>query len=787
METFVGNSNGISAAHAAVEAIRRGFQPVPLRGGSKNPGLAEWTRLRWQATPEGLAEASEKFAAWAEEGMDNVGVLLGSPSGDLIDVDLDHPRANRLKEYFLPPTAMRSGRAGRPNSHWWYWAEAGTMPTTRRYKMQKNEDGSQGPVSVELRTNGSQTVVPPSKHPSGQSYEWYGKPWGGDEGPRRVHGQALSVQVASLALTSVLLDSWPQAGSRHEAYLALAGGLLRYGERGVHPAWAKNLPVIITALAEVTHDDDGPQARVREVMESTQRSLREGKPTTGFRRLSEIIGERHVEQARLIVRMIEKEAGWPASGPRSEQASPDIVLDADDAEAEARAHFDEELADTGGLDEEGNPLDERGDTTWVPISLERYLSGEVKQAQPSILRRDDGQALMYPGRLNMLYGSSETAKSWISMHACIQVMNDPTLADDDQAARGARVMYLDFEDTPETTVERLRLLGAGDDQIREQFIYVHPEHPLAPMQRNRYGDDASDSKGKLNDVAFQAALASLDPKLIVVDGLSVLYGLHGLDTDSTSQTDTITGWLKGLSREGKSTVIIIDHTTKTAEKGTLPIGSQHKQAMVQGSMIQVWPVTQPRPGDKGEMQLIVVKDRPGQVRAISKKGAGNGKVQLAALIYLDSRPIDDKGRMQTGTTLTILPPPEAASSQHSHKMDFSDSRDAMRAMRAKEAEDAVLFAFGGEVGRKLRHSDIWSYVQRYNDGLDPENRISEVATRNAEKRLVPAWLSEDGKGPSFGYVLDVGEGGYENDPLPAEDAGDAGESSLDSDSSSDQA
>lgn len=47
-----------------------------------------------------------------------LGILLGTPSGGLLDVDLDAREAVALAETFLPNTACRFGRAGKQNSHW---------------------------------------------------------------------------------------------------------------------------------------------------------------------------------------------------------------------------------------------------------------------------------------------------------------------------------------------------------------------------------------------------------------------------------------------------------------------------------------------------------------------------------------------------------------------------------------------------------------------------------------------------------------------------------------------
>lgn len=197
----------------ALSAYRKGYQPIPIRDGGKNPHVSAWTHITWSSEDD----ISESFDKWRNEGASGVGLVLGAPSSGLVDIDLDHHRASRLRDYFLPPTAMKSGRAGRPMSHYWYQPE-GDLPSTRRYKM---PDGS---VSVELRSTGCQTVIPGSYHPTGERYRWEGEPFGGTVGASRLNGKVLAVQTALLAMGCVLVDEWPQQGGRHDAYLTLAKG-----------------------------------------------------------------------------------------------------------------------------------------------------------------------------------------------------------------------------------------------------------------------------------------------------------------------------------------------------------------------------------------------------------------------------------------------------------------------------------------------------------------------------------------------------------------------------------
>lgn len=584
-----------STTTAALEAFERGYQAVPIKTNSKRPVISAWPHLRWKNE----AEVIENFEKWAKRDALNIGLLLGEPSGGLIDIDLDNPLSLKLRDYFLPPTTMRTGRVGRPMSHHWFKI-VDALPPTRQYRL---PDGS---VSVELRSTGAQTVIPPSTHPSGESYRWEGRKWGGAKGPAEVDGKKLSVQVALLGLGAVLVENWPEEGGRHEAYLALAGGLLRYGRDGVHSWWEKNLPVLIRALAQVTNDNDGPDARETETMRTTLERLRSGGSATGFPRLAEFIGNESAEQARRLAREVESLAGWNEDDSKSNDLAHELL--------------ESEVIVSTLPPEERDPLGERLGS-WQPVDLEPYLAGEVVVPVPRVLRRSDGHGLFYEGRVNSLYGQSEAAKSWVALIACMQEMTV-----------GERVMYLDFEDEPTFTLLRLHHLGVGDDDIRSLFTYVRPEDPHEAMQRNRWGSSEPTDIGRRNAELFQMALEAKDPSLIVVDGMTVLYGLHGLDSNDAVSTDIITTWLKRLCRNGRSTVIVIDHTGKGAGRGASPIGAHHKIAMVQGTALQVSPIDQPMPGVRGTVELIVYKDRPGVVRSVSTRN----KPAVAAVVVLDS-------------------------------------------------------------------------------------------------------------------------------------------------------
>ncbi|MFN9132653.1 MAG: bifunctional DNA primase/polymerase, partial [Phycisphaerales bacterium] len=155
--------------------LARGYAVIPVPARKKIPVLKGWTDLR----------LSESDLPAHFNGTGNIGVLLGEPSGWLVDVDLDCEEAVALAPKFLPPTGAMSGRPGKPASHWWYVCDG--------MKTRKHQDPVSKKMIVELRSTGAQTVVGPSIHPSGEPYD----PLDGD--PAVVDAGELAAAVAALA------------------------------------------------------------------------------------------------------------------------------------------------------------------------------------------------------------------------------------------------------------------------------------------------------------------------------------------------------------------------------------------------------------------------------------------------------------------------------------------------------------------------------------------------------------------------------------------------------------
>lgn len=296
-----------TTAHA-VEAYERGYVPVPVRPGTKRPFDPNWTTLTYGSA----ADVRLLF----EQEPSNLGIALGSPSGGLVDVDIDHAKGLTAAQVFLRGTTPATGgRVSRPGSHYWYVVEDGLPEGTRKWSHPDRR------TLVEMRSTGGQTVVPPSIHPDGERYVWGPEgPWGGESGPARITGAELRSRVGCLALATLLSIEWPTRGGRHDAYLALAGALLAEGygpNRRVSPVWRELAPGIIAVIVEATHDEEGMQTRIDQSVESTLQKLARGKPTQGWPTLAQHLSEDVVQRCKDFVFGVEEAEGHvrPTSPP----------------------------------------------------------------------------------------------------------------------------------------------------------------------------------------------------------------------------------------------------------------------------------------------------------------------------------------------------------------------------------------------------------------------------------------------------------------------------------------
>jgi P4 family phage/plasmid primase-like protien len=262
---------------AARDWAQRGFFPVPVPYRSKKPVLEGWQRL-------GItADAAPQYFGDQPQ---NIGVLLGDKYGST-DVDCDCPEAITAARELLPETGMIFGRQSKPFSHYFYRSD----PPVRT---QQFHDPLDKATLIELRglssdgAIGLQTIVPPSVHQTGEQIRF--EP-GFDGTPANIDADVLLTAVRRVAAVALLVRHWPAQGSRHLAFLALAGVLAR---AEWHVDEAKSFHrVIYGCLWPAKTDLHAADSEV----ESTFEKHSKGHEITGVPTLAELVDKKVVDTA----------------------------------------------------------------------------------------------------------------------------------------------------------------------------------------------------------------------------------------------------------------------------------------------------------------------------------------------------------------------------------------------------------------------------------------------------------------------------------------------------------
>lgn len=244
---------------AALSWLDLGILPVPLHQKSKKPKSGKgWNKLRVEVDTVGN---------FFEHG-DNIGGLWGEPSGWIVDVDLDCAEAIAAADVLLPPTFIY-GRRKRPGSHYLYRCEG--IATFKRFP-------HKGDMILELRSTGSQSVLPPSIHPDGDRYEI-----NNDEPFKTLSRRELERRCNLVSAAALLAQRYPESGSRHDYIHSVAGSLLWEG-------WTpETVGEFMTAVLDAAdaREDDRPQ-RERTVR-NTIEHFDKGDRISGWRTLSQWI------------------------------------------------------------------------------------------------------------------------------------------------------------------------------------------------------------------------------------------------------------------------------------------------------------------------------------------------------------------------------------------------------------------------------------------------------------------------------------------------------------------
>ena len=252
-----------SVRAAAMRYQDHGWSPIGYATRTKSPTDKGWNKKT-------KVDVASEFIG----NRTNIGVLLGAPSSNLVDVDLDCPEARRLAHRFLPVTHARFGRPSNPDSHWLYVAET---KATRQWSRGQGGDGGKAMV-VELRSTGGQTMFPPSIHPCGEQVAWT------EEGdPADVDGEELTRACAKLAFASIVLAAWTP-GHRNALAVMVIGTLIGHG-------WsAEHTQQFVQAISVEAGDGPRDTKTIAGIVENTVKRMAEGRACAGLPKLAPHLG-----------------------------------------------------------------------------------------------------------------------------------------------------------------------------------------------------------------------------------------------------------------------------------------------------------------------------------------------------------------------------------------------------------------------------------------------------------------------------------------------------------------
>jgi hypothetical protein len=272
----------MTALGIALGYIKRGWAPVPVPFKQKGPVIKDWQALRLTRHTAPRYFNGDPL---------NIGVILGPPSADLCDVDLDCPEAIAAAA-LLPPTA-RFGRSSTPGAHWLYRVKfpAGTKAVVPYDDPVKQRSDAKAARLVELRIGsgkGAQTVFPGSTHACGEPIRWEN----GCEKlpPAELESARMTRLIGHVAAGALLIRYWPPQGNRHDLSLALGGCLARAGWK------PQELEAFVATVVQAA-GDPRPTDRVRCARDAAE-AASNGEPAYGFPKLKEILGD--AVAARLV-------------------------------------------------------------------------------------------------------------------------------------------------------------------------------------------------------------------------------------------------------------------------------------------------------------------------------------------------------------------------------------------------------------------------------------------------------------------------------------------------------
>jgi hypothetical protein len=253
---------------------------VPLRLEGKKPIGEAWQKRT-------LADPIPEFRSG-----NNIGFLLGAPSGNVIRLDPDFRAIDAVTDIlFSEPTAI-SGRESSPRSGRFYRCPGVKSMKFKLPDAMKNDvrlpihNGKPNLIVFQILSTGSQTMAPPSIHPDdGDEVVWVN-----EQQPATLEQGELYRRVGIEAFCMAVRQFWPPLGTRNEAAMALARVLLETFATSISDEEKRIAIVDDMVLAVAMAGGDGQDSSDgKERAAATLEKMRSGDNTTGMTRLVELL------------------------------------------------------------------------------------------------------------------------------------------------------------------------------------------------------------------------------------------------------------------------------------------------------------------------------------------------------------------------------------------------------------------------------------------------------------------------------------------------------------------
>lgn len=592
----------------ALRFLAQGISVVPTAGdGSKRPAFS-WERFQRELP------IADELLMWFKDGVDGIGVITGKVSGNLEMLELEGRAVAEKMHLEIAEIANNSGLGElwqRLNGgyveltpsgglHWLYRVSDGTLPGNTKLARKPGENGGVD-VWAETRSEGGFTITAPSggsTHPSGGNWTLIG-------------GSIETIPTITMAERSALhdifamFDEMPKAAVLQQEVVAKHDGTLSPGDdynarttweellqplgwtvvyrKGESTVWRR--PGKTEGISATTNFNGNDKFYVFST--STQFDAE-----TSYSKFAFYATIKHGGDFKAAANTL-RNLGYGAQTLNSFDSSNTLT----------QSHPFQELI--GAL-----PASDDEESSWKPIELKDYYDGLFAAPIATILKRSDGNGLIYTGRVHSIYGESESGKSWVAQIASAEMLKSDK-----------KVIYIDFESDAIDIVNRLKALGVSRANLLQYFTYIRPDGPR----------DA-------DDPYWQAILEPDSATLVIIDGVTESLTMWG---GETKDNDAITRWMRIFPRTvataSGAAVVLIDHITKNAEtRGRFAIGGQAKLATIDGAAYLVEPLEALAPGRTGTLTMRVTKDRPGFIRKISGMWRKSDRTQEAAIFTIDS-------------------------------------------------------------------------------------------------------------------------------------------------------